>query len=182
MMIAAPRRELIPFYTPGASYRVTIPWDYVEETIKGWESDYGLDLDPDFQRPFCWTVGQDGRYVEHVLRGGAIGRELLFNCAGWQGHTEKGPIVLVDGKQRLRAVRHFLADKVEIFGGWKFSEFGERLCRHASVFFTFHVNDLATRSDVLRWYLEVNAGGTPHTAEEIQRVRKLLAKEENRDA
>jgi len=45
-------------------------------------------------------------------------------------------------------------------------------------------NDIDTRFDVLvadldregqiRWYLALNGGGTPHTAEELERVRRLL--------
>jgi hypothetical protein len=38
------------------------------------------------------------------------------------------------------------------------------------------VNDLKTEAEVLRWYLEINAGGTPHTEEELDKVRKMLKK------
>lgn len=172
LRISAPRRDLIPHYTQ-AAYKVTIPWASLERTLDDFEADYGLDLDPDFQRPFCWSPEQDARYVEHVLRGGATGRELLFNCPGWQGEEEEGPVVLVDGKQRLRAVRRFLADEVPAFG-WKLSQFEAHLLRFASAYFTLHVNDLPTRADVLMWYLEVNDGGTPHTDDEIERVRGFL--------
>ena len=37
-----------------------------------------------------------------------------------------------------------------------------------------HVNDLKTYPEVLQWYIEMNAGGTPHTNEEIARVQQLL--------
>ena len=40
-----------------------------------------------------------------------------------------------------------------------------------------HINDLPTKEEVLRWYLEMNAGGTPHSADEINRVNSLLAHE-----
>ena len=39
------------------------------------------------------------------------------------------------------------------------------------------INELLTRKAVIRWYLEINAGGTPHIREEIDRVRDLLKKE-----
>ena len=41
----------------------------------------------------------------------------------------------------------------------------------------FMVNDLPDRASVLRWYLEINKGGTPHTEAEIRKVESLLAEE-----
>ena len=37
-----------------------------------------------------------------------------------------------------------------------------------------NVNDLKTEREVLQWYVDMNAGGTPHTTEEIDRVKKLI--------
>lgn len=31
-----------------------------------------------------------------------------------------------------------------------------------------NVNDLKTEKEVLQWYVDMNAGGTPHTKEEIE--------------
>jgi hypothetical protein len=36
-----------------------------------------------------------------------------------------------------------------------------------------HVNDLKSKKEVLTWYIEMNAGGTPHSKEEIDRVTAL---------
>ena len=38
----------------------------------------------------------------------------------------------------------------------------------------FHVNDLKTKKEVLQWYIEMNTGGTPHSQEEILRVKNML--------
>lgn len=38
----------------------------------------------------------------------------------------------------------------------------------------FNVNDLKTEKKVLQWYIDMNAGGTPHTTEEIERVKKMI--------
>lgn len=38
----------------------------------------------------------------------------------------------------------------------------------------FHINDLKSKKEVLQWYLDMNAGGTPHTSEEIERVKKMI--------
>lgn len=31
-----------------------------------------------------------------------------------------------------------------------------------------------TKEEVLQWYVDMNTGGTPHTNEEIERVKKMI--------
>lgn len=159
----------IPQYTRSSNYAVTVFWSYLEDQLNNW-AESNLDLEPDFQRAHVWTLAQQSAYVEYILRGGLSGRDIYFNCVGWQAAYD-GPFVIVDGKQRLAAVRGFLRDHVPVFGH-RFSEIEGRLPHAAR--FTFHVNDLATREEVLQWYLDMNARGTPHTPEELQHVRDLL--------
>lgn len=37
-----------------------------------------------------------------------------------------------------------------------------------------NINDLKTKKEVLRWYIQMNAGGTPHSDGEIQRVKEMM--------
>lgn len=37
-----------------------------------------------------------------------------------------------------------------------------------------NVNNLKSEKEVLQWYIDMNAGGTPHTNEEIERVEKMI--------
>ena len=169
----------IPRFTKVPNYRTTTDWAYLEGTLERWIGERGkdiakLDLNPDFQRAHVWTEAQQIAYVEYALRGGSSGREIYLNCAGWQNDW-RGPFVLVDGKQRLEAVRKFMRDELPIFGGHTFKQFEGRL-PVSTAFFYINVNDLPTRAEVLQWYLEMNTGGTPHTPEEIQKVRELLSK------
>lgn len=167
----------IPLFTRAASYGVDVDWHYVEKYIAGLAASPGIDLDPDFQRPHVWTEAQQVAYVEHILRGGWASRTILFNCINWNGRGECGPLVLVDGKQRLEAVRRFLRNDLAIFGGNRRSDFSDRL-DPLKASFRICVNDLPTRADVLRWYLELNAGGTPHSDGEIEKVRAMLEAED----
>lgn len=169
--------ELAKKFTPAPTYRVTVMWDYMEETIANWQDkstgpNSALDLNPDFQREHVWTTDQQIQYVEYILSGGMSGKEIYFNCVGWM-RSYVGPFVIVDGKQRLQAVRRFMANEIPIFGDNYRKDIEGRLRLNAS--FTFAVNDLKTRADVLKWYLEMNTGGTPHTEEEIQKAKDLLA-------
>ena len=37
-----------------------------------------------------------------------------------------------------------------------------------------NLNDLKSQREVLQWYIDLNSGGTPHSSEEIQRVKQLM--------
>jgi hypothetical protein len=80
--------------------------------------------------------------------------------------------VLVDGKQRLDAVLGFLNNEFPIFGDSYRRDFTGFLRTRAS--FKWHVNDLKSRDEVLQWYVDLNAGGTIHSPDEIARVRSMI--------
>ena len=162
--------------TPHSSYRVHSDWKYLKSTIDRYCNEIGtaqLDLNPDFQRGHIWTEAQQIAYVEYVLKGGMSGKDIYMNCVGWS-NDYRGPFVLVDGKQRLEAALKFLNNKLRVFGSL-YSEFTDRLPSEAM--FIININNLDSRAKVLKWYLEMNSGGTPHTDAELNRVAALLQEE-----
>lgn len=183
-----PKFKDIKKFVRDSNYSVTTEWKYLPETLERLkerclsnnEVKYdGLDLNPDFQRAHVWTEEQQIAYIEYVLRGGCGGRDIYWNNPTWQkSYSEK--TVLVDGKQRLMAVSSFLVNKFKIFG-YYFQDYEDSLHAVSSATLTFHINDLRTRREVLEWYLVFNAGGTPHSKEELDRVRVLLEKEIKKD-
>jgi hypothetical protein len=166
----------IPSFTKTANYVVHTSWRHIEATLKDWGDYYGLQLDPEFQRAHVWSEDQQIRYVEFVLRGGKSSQDIYFNCANWNGNADKGsPLYLVDGKQRLQAVRRFLNNEISAFGTL-YKDYEDKL-DFMKCTFIFHVNDLKTYKEVLQWYIDLNAGGVAHTKDEIEKVRKMLKKE-----
>lgn len=165
---------------PRAHYTVDVEWGYLEQQIER-SQEYGLDLDPDYQRVHVWTPEQRRKYLEYVLQGGEVGRTLTFVCTDWNKTPVPG-YSLLDGKQRLETVRMFMRDEVAVFPGfrrpegWKRSEVGGSL-RLVQASFKWQVVQTPTRADVLQLYLSINAGGTPHSEEELERVRRMLAEE-----
>lgn len=165
----------IPQYIQSGSYQVDMPFEYLVQTIDKWVKEDGLQLEPDFQRGHVWTERQQIEFIKFVLRGGKTGRILYFNNPSWHRCVNDGEyndFVCVDGLQRITAIRRFLNDEIEVFGQ-KYSEFGSRtdFVRHSM---KVNVNDLKTKKDVLQWYIEMNAGGTPHTEQEIERIKKMM--------
>lgn len=163
-----PRFESIPQLTRSGNYAVHVPWRYLD----GWCSDFPKDLDPEFQRVHVWNRNQQSRYVEFVLRGGKSSKDLYWNCRGWMKHAMgEHPLILVDGKQRLRAVNLFLNNKIKAFG-YYLRQFEDKLPMDAD--FIMHVNDLETYEEVLEWYIDLNSGGVAHTSAEINKVKGIL--------
>lgn len=80
----------------------------------------------------------------------------------------------VDGLQRLTAIRKFLNNELSIFGGNYLDDFEDKKVLLRTMSLRINVNNLKTRKEVLQWYLDFNTGGTVHSDEEIERVRKLL--------
>ena len=134
----------IPQFTRDANYCVDISWSYLESWLTHQEEGCpaGFELDPEFQRHHVWDDFKRRRYVQFILRGGRSSRDIYFNCANYMGSGPEGPMQLVDGKQRLEAVRKFLRDDLTIFTGcdalkeehrdvtfpgYKFSDFTQRL-------------------------------------------------------
>jgi hypothetical protein len=181
----------IPKFIHGGSYACDVPWTYLADWLTRHQEDGSLlDLDPDFQRGHVWDDDKRARYVEYILRGGTSSKDLWWNCKDWM-NGGRGPLMIVDGKQRMEAVRKFMSNELPIFHdvrrqkepksrkGWLYSEFEGKL-GFMDATFRMHVNNLPTRELVLQWYLDLNEGGVVHTKEELFRVRDLLDEEKKR--
>lgn len=166
-------------FTRQANYNCDVPWNGIEANLEHWnETKRGLNLlhlDPDFQRVHVWTETQQIALVEYLLRDGYAAREIYFNCSTWMTEFNT-PIELVDGKQRLQAVRRFLNNEIPAFG-YTYDRYDDVSFRNRSCL-RFYVNNLQSRAEVLTWYLDLNTGGTPHTSEEIEKVRRMLVVEQ----
>ena len=157
---------------PWGNYQVDIPLKDLKHTIDRYINGMvsPLILDPDFQRGHVWTLMQKTKYLEHLLSGGKGSRTIIFNCAGWM-HDFRGPFVIVDGKQRLTACLEYLDDEVPAFGHYYY-QMEDRL--PSLITLQFAINNLSDYNDVLKWYLLLNSGGTPHSNDELDRVRKMI--------
>lgn len=172
---------------PRASYEVHCHFSHLERQLEGFEQDYGLDLMPDFQRGHVWTQEQQERWIEAVLRGAisTSGLTIQFNSPAF-GHGSATPsdqdlpdtVVCVDGLQRLTSVRRFMRGEIRAFGftrddlaGTSFDP--KRMTYRLNV----AIHAFKTRQQVLQYYLDINTGGTPHSAQELERVRSLLDQE-----
>lgn len=76
--------------------------------------------------------------------------------------------------EKITAAQRFINNEIKVFGSY-FSEYEDRINITDAAMY-LNVNDLKTEKEVLSWYVDMNAGGTPHTNDEIERVRKMIQK------
>lgn len=148
-------------------------WPYLS---KFWESFSvtQIEFNPDFQRGHVWSKEQKIDYIEFCLKGGKASRELIFACQNYDREGE-GTMYLVDGLQRLTAVQEYLEDGFPAFGTLH-SEFTDRM-DITTQRFRMTIVDI-DREDMLKLYLGLNSGGTPHAKDELDRVQDLLDAEQ----
>jgi len=127
---------------------------------------------PEYQRELVWTAAKKSKFVESVLMGLPI--PFVFF---WQ--NEDGRLEIVDGSQRLRTIRDFMADKITLNGlevlpalnGFRFSDlpqsrqlkFGEISIR---IIILDNTTDAVTRTEM---FARINTGGTTANDAEIRR-------------
>lgn len=164
-----------------AIYQCEFGFTYLRHALNGYANDWGgLELNPDFQRGHVWTTQQQTNFIENVLRGivPSSGFLIQFNCPNWvndhcQGDLPRG-LQCIDGLQRISAVLDFLDGKVKPFGlhvdDLDLSSFSMKRSHYR---FIFSVYDFQNKADLLDHYIAINAGGTPHSEEEILRIKKM---------
>lgn len=172
---------------PAAAYTVDWQLGMLEKTLADIEANMieargVFELNPDFQRGHVWTDAQRTSFVEALIRGAITGR-VLFNCPGWSrpskgvGDIAENTFQCIDGLQRLTAVRRFMAGEVKVFDGMTAAELAGSPFdpRRLTLRLQVGVYEFTSRAELLRFYLDLNTGGSVHAPQEIERVRGLLA-------
>ncbi len=155
----------------------SVAWRDLETRIQYWdksqtETGHTLELCPDFQRGHVWTHQQKVAYVEFKLSGGFGSDVLIWNHPQWN-RSWKANMVLVDGLQRLSAVREFISGQFTVFDGVGWGDIPAQE-RPSTAQFYFTVASVQSRKELLEWYLKLNSGGTPHSQADLDKVKALL--------
>lgn len=169
-------RDIIQ-YTRQGQWEVDYSIEKLVEQIDKWVNEEDLELCPDFQRGHVWTEEQQVAYIMHILRGGTSGKTIFLNNPNWQEHRSYTytDFVCVDGLQRITAIKRFINNEIKVFEHY-YKDFTGTLRIYHNI--KVNINNLKTKKEVLQWYIEMNEGGTPHTKEEIDKVKELISIEE----
>jgi Protein of unknown function DUF262 len=165
-----------------AIYTVDCQFSYIEQMLANFERDYGaLDLIPDYQRGHVWTKEQQSHFIENILRRVVpeSGFVIQFNCPNWNSLETQTDLPLgvqcVDGLQRLTAIRLFLRGDILPFGLSVTDLDGSAFASRRGIYrIRIAMHNFTKKADLLKHYLDLNSGGTPHSQEELRRVKSML--------
>lgn len=163
----------LPRFTRCANYRVNVGFTTFLRSFKSYKEEWDLQLNPVFQRGHVWNESQQIKFIEYILNGGKSD-SIKLNKPDWESErdcSDYRDFVCVDGLQRLTAITRFLNNEIKVFDCYA-DEIDEVILRRNSII--VEINDLKTEEEVLQWYIDLNSGGTIHTEEEIEKVKKLL--------
>jgi len=116
---------------------------------------------PPFQRPPVWSIEQKIRFLESAWQGYHLGC-VVVNDQMHRNGDSRYDLWLIDGQQRLTAIRDYLDDVFPVFGA-KYSELSERDHRRFyMITFAFAEIKESSLRRLEELYERMNYGGTPH--------------------
>lgn len=139
---------------------------------------WNIDTNPPYQRGHVWTNEQRSAFLGYWLQGGTVPTLWVWEPPSRKEDSGEARPELIDGKQRLTALLMWWHDEIaaNVDGRMIYAKDTDKRFRvHHMIHLTFV--RLESRADVLRFYLRLNGGGTPHSADELTRVRALLSAE-----
>lgn len=139
-----------------------------------------------YQRPFVWGEREKQMLVESIYNGIDCGRILVRNRSFQEigaltasGETDVAFKDIVDGKQRLNAVRAFLNDEFADSQGNYYSDLSDDAQHKFQTSQCFHYAELPENTQdvtVIQQFLKVNFAGVPQSEEHINFVKELYKK------
>lgn len=128
---------------------------------------------PPWQRPEVWTEAQKARFIEGIFLGLGAGYYVV-NQMDWD-ESGRRPMAgwLIDGQQRLTAIRDFVDEKLTIFGRWRHSDLEAAVLLKRFRRVVFPCFEIEYQSDERRLkdlYDRLNFGGTAHSQEDRDRL------------
>jgi hypothetical protein len=137
-----------------------------------------------YQRPFVWTLENNQLLISSIYLGIDCGRILLRNRSFKEidaltkdGETEVCFKDVVDGKQRLNAIRGFINDEFpDSYGNFysDLSDDAQMKFRNAQCFSYGELPENTPDEVVIEQFLKVNFSGVPQSEEHINYVRNIL--------
>jgi len=132
---------------------------------------FGVDFNPEYQRDFVWELDDKVALIDSIFNNVEIGKFVFINL----GYDGKFAYEILDGKQRLKTLVDFYEDRFQ-FKDRYFSDLSKR----EQWYFTNYsisvaeTNDLLTREQKLRYFINLNKNGKVMSNEQLNKVEKML--------
>jgi hypothetical protein len=146
--------------------------EYLE---RGLLQTWRVDINPPYQRDHAWTLEQQQAFLGYYLQGGTVPTLWVWEPPEPKEDSGEARPSLIDGKQRYTAFVKWWHGEIpaDVDGRLIFVGDTDRRFRVNQMIHVTFVR-LESLADVLRFYLRLNGGGTPHTPAELARVKAML--------
>lgn len=141
-----------------------------------------------YQRDFVWTKEQNQRLIESIYKGISCG-SILVRLRSWDelenlvsigvNHEHIAWCDIVDGKQRLNAIKGFLYDEYpDLYGNYysDLSKKAQHLLLDHQLFQYAEMKEGSTDEEILYQFMKLNYEGVPQSKEHLDYVSSLLNK------
>ena len=136
-----------------------------------------------YQRPLCWSLKDKQLLLESIYNNVDCGKIVVRN-RGWEelrklqkeGHELAWKDV-VDGKQKLHAIKSFMdGDYPDLHGNYfeDLSEQAQRRLTNNQLISYSELPEKTTDEEVLKQFLRLNFSGVPQSQEHLDYIKSLL--------
>lgn len=144
--------------------------------ISKMSDEYGIDLNPEYQRGLVWTYLQKIALIDSIFKNVDIGKFAIIKREwGSNPNTPQTPKLseMLDGKQRLTAIWEFYCGRFKYKDKY-FYELHPRDRHHFKHYaISYAETSPLTDEQKYRYFLKLNTTGVPIAEEHMDRVRKL---------
>ena len=131
----------------------------------------GVDFDVEYQREHVWELTDKVALIDSIFNNIDIGKFVFVQRSF---NTREKLYEIIDGKQRLTALREFYEDRFQ-YKGYFFSELNpvdkNNFENHSIVYGYLENPD---KRAIFETFIKLNTTGRPMENKDIQKVKKLL--------
>lgn len=139
---------------------------------------FGCDMNPDYQRGNVWTAEQEEKLIDSVFKQINIGA-FIFAHKDWAKNHEivDDMFEIVDGKQRLTAILHFIEGKIKYNGLYyhEMHNFNRNFFEDTQVLvgeIEFR-NGIYNKQEILENFIRLNECGSSMNKDVIEHAKAL---------
>jgi hypothetical protein len=134
---------------------------------------FGVDMNPAYQRDYCWELKDKVALIDSIFAGADIGK-FVFRHYEYNDREDHVSNEVIDGKQRISALCDFYEDRFQ-YNGLYYSELSNYE-KHVFEDFDIQIAEVRGLNDkqILELFVRLNKSGKRMDEEHLQKVENML--------